>query len=634
MRKFILLISISIFSLPIISQTITGVIINNQTKQAIPYANIGLMGTSTGTVSNANGAFKLNNPTNNKTNKIYFSCIGYKSLEYQLKSNETELTISLIPQTYDINEITIMPDSTLRSFLLKAYKKIPDNYLDAPSIHKGFYRASIINEQGEYLRFMELLTEGYKSSYENKQEGTIKVLKSRKFINDSSFIEFPVLFYGGVYFIHSADYVKNRNLFLKGDKSYNYKLIGNEKIDNHKVHIIQFEPANINSSKYKGKLYIDASTYAYLKIDIEYSEKQLGERFNFIHRQNLKSIEKTVTSNYIKHGERYYLNAVYEDEKIKTSNDKVISCPLEYIVTSISTNDAQKIPYDSITPLTYIPATEAEDFASSDWKYFNTVPLNTYSKVDTTQAAQLFNNSHNSVSENHMLQFLRIYRKLSFEYNVRANSTSVHQNYYSLNYNNLDWEKQHEGTEITYNYHGGLSYFINPLNTISYSYSEALSRKYFNNSTNLSYHRLLPLKTMGRKIIANLNAGWEWQKSGFSLGTASSDMDFSFGGKKFKQEKIQVYSGLKMNGLNLGAGIDFQFSNLLYLTLSTNYMTPLKTDDIITLQERSGFFLFRKQAHEKILNTNIEYQINGVPSQKSGMKFNNWSFGVGIKMKI
>ncbi|NJO92722.1 MAG: hypothetical protein HC831_29945, partial [Chloroflexia bacterium] len=88
---------------------------------------------------------------NNK--QIQVSYIGYESFEKDIKDINSTLQIKLKPADYQIGEVVIMPDSTLLTFLEKAFKKIPENYPDYPTSLTGFYREAIKKPDNEYAYF-------------------------------------------------------------------------------------------------------------------------------------------------------------------------------------------------------------------------------------------------------------------------------------------------------------------------------------------------------------------------------------------------------------------------------------------------------------------------------------------------
>jgi len=97
---------------------IEGIIID--TKQTpIGYATIGIKGTTKSAMSNESGNFKLS--LNKLPQIVIISAIGYNAMEVEI--NSTNITVSLTPKTYAINDIIINSDNAYQVFF-KAYKKL------------------------------------------------------------------------------------------------------------------------------------------------------------------------------------------------------------------------------------------------------------------------------------------------------------------------------------------------------------------------------------------------------------------------------------------------------------------------------------------------------------------------------
>jgi len=107
--------------------SINGVVIDENNNTSIPFVNIAVSGSYHGTVSNASGEFVLHLPNNLINEKITFSCIGYETYVLLPPHTSNSFTIKLKPLAYEVGEITVMPDSILRTLIRLAYRKIPDN---------------------------------------------------------------------------------------------------------------------------------------------------------------------------------------------------------------------------------------------------------------------------------------------------------------------------------------------------------------------------------------------------------------------------------------------------------------------------------------------------------------------------
>lgn len=89
--------------------TIKGVVIDSETRQAIPMVNIYVQGTNRGTASDERGAFQINIPAG-KMQVLAVSHIGYKKEAYDAQievGQEMDVTIELEPQAVRMAEVTV-----------------------------------------------------------------------------------------------------------------------------------------------------------------------------------------------------------------------------------------------------------------------------------------------------------------------------------------------------------------------------------------------------------------------------------------------------------------------------------------------------------------------------------------------
>ncbi|MBN2616567.1 MAG: carboxypeptidase-like regulatory domain-containing protein [Bacteroidales bacterium] len=85
---------------------ISGRVIDRDSKQPIPFANVVLLGTSTGTLTDFDGKYKIDVPW--AEGKIQAQLIGYHQESKPFKPGNTlTLNFALKPQTFDLNEVTV-----------------------------------------------------------------------------------------------------------------------------------------------------------------------------------------------------------------------------------------------------------------------------------------------------------------------------------------------------------------------------------------------------------------------------------------------------------------------------------------------------------------------------------------------
>lgn len=111
MKRYLLLSLLIIISIASSARTITGYVIDKSSNESLPYVNIGIIGKSIGTVSNARGYFKLTIPNNLTNEKIRFSFIGYHSVTMDILeiSKKKNITVFLKEKVTLLQEVVIKP---------------------------------------------------------------------------------------------------------------------------------------------------------------------------------------------------------------------------------------------------------------------------------------------------------------------------------------------------------------------------------------------------------------------------------------------------------------------------------------------------------------------------------------------
>lgn len=164
---FKLIISLCLFSSVAFSQAklVEGKIIDKDTKQPVPFASIGLLGTSKGTSSNLNGQFSLSVIDNFS---IRVSCLGYKTLQLDSIPKDQFVIVELEPSATQLKEIVVFnKEVNARKVVNKAFRAISDNFNTNPFFQKFFYR-HYCKDDSVYGRLIEASVDvwkrkGYKS---------------------------------------------------------------------------------------------------------------------------------------------------------------------------------------------------------------------------------------------------------------------------------------------------------------------------------------------------------------------------------------------------------------------------------------------------------------------------------------
>lgn len=156
-----------------------GKVIDEKTKEAIPFVNIGVENKPLGTITDDRGFFSISNIRTD--NNLVFSCIGYKSKRLSYNEISNTKIISLIPQARELSEVTIT-GMTAKAIVKEALKRIKDNY-HTSDIYLDI-STSIIKEKNDSVFFMKNLSGIYKHrGYKKQKKEIISVFSKMQTIN-------------------------------------------------------------------------------------------------------------------------------------------------------------------------------------------------------------------------------------------------------------------------------------------------------------------------------------------------------------------------------------------------------------------------------------------------------------------
>ena len=149
-KPFLFLLSFLTHTLFAFGQvTIDGQIIDAQTKEPLPYVNIGLVDQNVGTVSDDQGFFEFEvNPTQFDQAVLRFSMIGFETKEYSLIDylNQELFFISMTEEVMALDEVMV---STKRT---KFETKVLGNKTTSKIIYASFTTNLLGNEMGFIVR--------------------------------------------------------------------------------------------------------------------------------------------------------------------------------------------------------------------------------------------------------------------------------------------------------------------------------------------------------------------------------------------------------------------------------------------------------------------------------------------------
>ncbi len=612
---------------------ITGKVIDEK-DVSLPFVSLSVEGTYQGTISNSEGIFEFSLPSNSDKKNLIVSHLGYLSDTLEIKPDQSFYLIKLKAQDYYINEVEITTRDSSLIYLQQAIDKIPENYLDFNSRQTGFYRESLTSEE-HTLYFGEAILDVYKKSYKNKENGSVKIVKSRinkDITNDS----IPFLnFYGGIYQPLNYDYVKNRYAFLDDAnfKKYIYQIDSLIVQGDQKLLKINFSPKYRSNARFKGYLLMDIDTKVIIRIDFTYSSEGKKKRTQNL-KHNLEALDLRSIIQYEEIDGKYFFKYSYDSQLIRnTSKDIEYNLLAEYVTTNIDKDNNDPIPYSEQDLYTAIFSSEAEDYSNSTWKDYTTLSLDstTQLQISNNQSVELLSNKQNQTSNPYLASDI-----VSFASNM----------YFGLT---MEFKQYDFHPYIQFNYLPNQNYSIPvALNNSTEDYSGLMGILYgyrlsnncllfietkeelisnFYKSTHLGFTYDLALKSYGKRIFISPTISIGSIKYGINTKTFSNTQEFKIKRKTFDADKLSLTVGKA--GFELKTGIDFkkELTDKLTLSISPYYSLEFGTVPKLFIKEKSGFFLTRKHANINIENNEHFYiedqviqNIKNIASNKFGLE--------------
>ncbi len=338
--------------------TLRGKVIDQTTRNPIPFATIFLANTSIGTVTNNEGEFILKVPESSPSKTVTIAFMGYTTMNYDINDLKGKNnTLTMIPQVINIQEVIVRTNDPT-ALISAALKNIPENYGKSPSVCTAFYRESIMQNK-KYVGVAEAVLDIYKSRYGNDFErDRIKVFKGRK-SQDLKRIDTMVFkLQGGHHVAMLLDLAKNPQNFMDATTfdQYNYQPVTLTNIEDRQTYVIEFSPKKYaEEAMYQGKLYIDAVTLAIKKAEFSISPDafEIADKL-LILRKPLNTKVHTADSyysvDYRNINGRWTLNHVRYQLKFKVDKkhhlfSKMYTSTVDLAITDKDTVNISKFKY-------------------------------------------------------------------------------------------------------------------------------------------------------------------------------------------------------------------------------------------------------------------------------------------------
>jgi CarboxypepD_reg-like domain len=145
--------------------TISGKVVDKETKEALPFATVGIVGKSIGTITNLQGEFDFHIPGELRNNIFVINTLGYKTYEAPVWSLIADsLVIQMEKSNLMLQEVVISDSLNGGDILHIALTRIDQNYPDKPFMMEGFYR-DLKKVANTYISLLEAAVMIYDEDY-------------------------------------------------------------------------------------------------------------------------------------------------------------------------------------------------------------------------------------------------------------------------------------------------------------------------------------------------------------------------------------------------------------------------------------------------------------------------------------
>jgi hypothetical protein len=300
---------------------VQGRIMDESTKNPLAYATVGIKGRAVGITSNFDGVFTLKLSNDYLDDQLSVSHIGYQSqvLPVQLFIDK-KVDILMKTDYISIQEVMIRYFDP-RLIVMSALERKDKNYSNEPVYHLNFYREGVMRSN-RFINYSEAIFQAYKSSYSRQfDQDQVRLLQSRTISNVDRSDTLVLKIRAGIRSSLELDFVKNVPDFINPEYFHEYEFTKADivSVDGNRAYAVAFEQKDhITEPLYKGILYIDMESLAFLGADFEVHPKHIDKAHNqFLTRRNRNlraSVERaSYTVSYKYYNGRYHLNHVRAD---------------------------------------------------------------------------------------------------------------------------------------------------------------------------------------------------------------------------------------------------------------------------------------------------------------------------------
>ncbi|WP_457072300.1 carboxypeptidase-like regulatory domain-containing protein [Hymenobacter sp. UYAg731] len=622
-----------------------GRVLDAETHQPIPNAQVGVADNRIGTSTNEDGRFALNIPPTYAGKQLTVALLGYRSYRQTLPPLPgPELRIELNISPAALGEVQVT--GSVLGIVREAVARIPRNYPVRPTQLTGFYRESDNDSLGRPRYLVEGLLTVYKAPYPQRTStGEVQIRQSRR-VDLRSDKLVRIDWAGGPFIAHMADFVHRRAQFIDPAhfRDYDYRLAPGSSYQDRPVYVVAFAPkAGNRRADFAGRMYIDQDTYAFLGAEWHYTPAGLGHSTN-------RADSRALRVAYQPYAGRWHLKTVWWQTKARLPIGPPLNYFGEFLTTAIDTAQTARPGYLERAQYHNVFLHNAVAYDSAFWRGHTTLlPPETLRQALLDQQRQhradsLFRPALPADSvpvkdapQTLLGKFLSRFRyggavgAWPLSVSAAALAVAYAPAGYGFNFQgNKEVAAQSFSVYSQFEYQFELTRELAVRLATQHLYGQFSADGW---AAGLSYQRnLMPRH---RPLYGRAGLAYTRQTAGRDLGTfTNSDAGLRVAGTNLGADKLSAQLQAVTEALQPSLGLGLELSHKLELVADASYLLPLRTRTRLQLAEESGFFLTRSSAAINLPHPDVSLRTNDQPTAALLWQPRPWLFSLGLLYRL
>lgn len=622
-----------------------GRVLDAETQQPIPNAQVGVAGNRIGTSTNEDGRFALSIPPQYQQERLEVALLGYRKFSQALPLLPgPELRIRLVISPAALGEVQVT--ASVEGIVREAVARIPRNYPVRPTRLTGFYRESDNDLAGQPRYLVEGLLTVFKTPYPQRTDhGDVQIRQSRKVDLRPASQVVRVDWAGGPFIAHLGDFVHSRAQFIdpRHFRDYAYRLAPGSSYQDRPVYVVTFAPRPGNHrADFEGRLYIDQDTYAFLGAECHYTPAGLNHSLNPANYRALRVA-------YQQYAGRWHLKTVWWQTKAKLPVGPPLNYFGEFLTTAIDTAQAPPLSYLERAQYRDVFLHNAVAYDSAFWRGHTTLlpPIalqkSLLDQPRQQRADSLFKPLVSGSAAGEKPRdgpFGRFLARFRYGAAVGAWPLTVPAAQLALGYVPAGYGFRAQGNSdmvgqvFTGFTTGEYQFELTPALAVRLA-TRSVFRQLSGSGweAGLSYQR--NLNPRHRPLYGRVGLAFARQTVGRNLGTFSNpDAGLRVGGTHLGADELSLHLQSVTDAGLPTLGLGFELTHKIELVADLGYLLPLRTATQLQVDEESGFFLTRSTGSVELPDPAVTLRVNEQATNGLPWQLNRWLLSFGLLYRV